>query len=128
MIPDVDPANISKQALAPKPKRACVPFLDVYAGKRSRYNPHFTGKENQRLNKCPTNADLKEEMRKCGRNNCQCRQPGGKKHGPYLYAVWFDGRKQFKRYIGKVRMSARDQLDLEIRTLAKHIINKSAVC
>lgn len=39
------------------------------------------------------------QYRKCGNPACHCRT--GKGHGPYWYAYWHEGKKQYGKYIGK---------------------------
>ena len=40
------------------------------------------------------------EYRRCGSPSCStCRE--GKGHGPYLYAVWREGTKVKRKYLGK---------------------------
>jgi hypothetical protein len=40
------------------------------------------------------------EYRRCGDPRCRtCRESRG--HGPYLYAVWREGKKVKRKYLGK---------------------------
>jgi hypothetical protein len=40
------------------------------------------------------------EYRRCGAPTCRtCRE--GRGHGPYLYAVWREGKKVKRKYLGK---------------------------
>ena len=40
------------------------------------------------------------EYRRCGYPSCRtCREGAG--HGPYLYAVWREGKKVKRKYLGK---------------------------
>ena len=40
------------------------------------------------------------EYRRCGDPTCRtCRQ--GRGHGPYLYAVWREGKRVKRKYLGK---------------------------
>jgi hypothetical protein len=48
----------------------------------------------------PQDYSIREERRKCGAANCRTCQKGPG-HGPYLYAVWREGRKVKRKYIGK---------------------------
>lgn len=41
------------------------------------------------------------QHRKCGKASCSCHIPPHPGHGPYLYAVWFDGTRSQSRYCGK---------------------------
>lgn len=42
------------------------------------------------------------EYRRCGDKSCStCRE--GRGHGPYLYAVWREGKKVKRKYLGKAR-------------------------
>ena len=42
------------------------------------------------------------EYRRCGDRSCRtCRE--GRGHGPYLYAVWREGKKVKRKYLGKAR-------------------------
>lgn len=43
---------------------------------------------------------MREEYRKCGAAHCATCQKG-KGHGPYLYAVWREGDKVRRKYIGR---------------------------
>jgi hypothetical protein len=42
----------------------------------------------------------RSEYRRCGDASCRtCRESKG--HGPYLYAVWREGKKVKRKYLGK---------------------------
>ena len=42
------------------------------------------------------------EYRRCGSPSCStCLE--GKGHGPYLYAVWREGKKVKRKYLGKAK-------------------------
>jgi len=84
--------------------------------------PGLSLKENMRLDKCPKHADLREEWIRCKKPNCS-RCP----HGLYIYAVWWDGNKQHRRYIGSAGTSRTNAMTNEIKTLAKEVINNSAL-
>lgn len=48
----------------------------------------------------PTNHSKREEYRRCGRPTCtSCSDGPG--HGPYVYAVWRDGSKVRRKYLGR---------------------------
>lgn len=48
----------------------------------------------------PENHALRREYRRCGKPNCErCREGPG--HGPYLYAVWREGRRVRRKYLGR---------------------------
>jgi hypothetical protein len=48
----------------------------------------------------PMKHSVRREYRKCGADNCKtCREGPG--HGPYLYAVWRDGKKVRRKYMGR---------------------------
>lgn len=48
----------------------------------------------------PRRHSVREEYRRCGSGGCAtCRD--GQGHGPYLYAVWRDGTKTRRKYLGK---------------------------
>ena len=42
-------------------------------------------------------GDLMEQMVRCGKPTCHCRD--GKLHGPYHYRVWREGEKIRKEYV-----------------------------
>lgn len=44
----------------------------------------------------------KKQYRKCYQPYCHCMKPGGKLHGPYTYAYWFEDGHLKSKYIGKV--------------------------
>ena len=48
----------------------------------------------------PANHSVRREYRKCGAAICRsCREGPG--HGPYLYAVWREGKKVKRKYLGR---------------------------
>ena len=49
----------------------------------------------------PTSHSVRREYRKCGAATiCKsCREGAG--HGPYLYAVWREGKKVKRKYLGR---------------------------
>lgn len=48
----------------------------------------------------PRNYSRRVEYRRCGRKECStCRDGAG--HGPYVYAVWREGKKVKRKYLGK---------------------------
>jgi len=48
----------------------------------------------------PKNHSVREEYRRCGAETCRtCRDGPG--HGPYRYAVWREGKKVKRKYLGK---------------------------
>lgn len=48
----------------------------------------------------PANHSVRREYRKCGAAICKsCREGAG--HGPYLYAVWREGKKVKRKYLGR---------------------------
>ena len=48
----------------------------------------------------PKNHSIREEYRRCGAPTCTtCRDGPG--HGPYRYAVWREGAKVKRKYLGK---------------------------
>ena len=48
----------------------------------------------------PTSHFKRAEYRRCGRPSCRtCSHGPG--HGPYLYAVWREGNKVKRQYLGK---------------------------
>jgi len=47
----------------------------------------------------PEERHIRAEYRKCGVTTCACLK--GKGHGPYLYAVWRDGKKVHRKYLGR---------------------------
>ena len=48
----------------------------------------------------PRNHSVRAEYRRCGKPGCTvCKT--GKGHGPYLYAVWREGSKTRRKYLGK---------------------------
>ena len=48
----------------------------------------------------PAGHRKRAEYRRCGSTSCRtCRQ--GRGHGPYLYAVWREGTKVKRKYLGK---------------------------
>lgn len=50
----------------------------------------------------PSKYLRREEYRRCGSSSCKtCREGPG--HGPYLYAVWREGAKVKRKYLGKAR-------------------------
>ena len=50
----------------------------------------------------PRDHAKRAEYRRCGDPSCTtCREAQG--HGPYLYAVWRDGKKIKRQYLGKAR-------------------------
>jgi len=51
----------------------------------------------------PSQHTKRVEYRKCGDKSCRtCDE--GRGHGPYLYAVWREGRKVKRKYLGKARL------------------------
>ena len=47
----------------------------------------------------PREHAKRAEYRRCGNKSCRtCR--GGLGHGPYLYAVWREGKKVKRKYLG----------------------------
>jgi hypothetical protein len=50
----------------------------------------------------PRQHAKRAEYRRCGDKSCRtCRE--GRGHGPYLYAVWREGKKVKRKYLGKAR-------------------------
>ena len=48
----------------------------------------------------PAKHSVRREYRKCGATACtSCKEGSG--HGPYLYAVWRDGKKVKRKYLGR---------------------------
>jgi hypothetical protein len=47
----------------------------------------------------PENHSVRTEYRRCGKLTCTTCS-GGHGHGPYLYAVWRDGKAVKKKYLG----------------------------
>ena len=48
----------------------------------------------------PKNHSVREEYRRCGAATCKtCSDGPG--HGPYRYAVWREGAKVKRKYLGK---------------------------
>jgi len=48
----------------------------------------------------PTNHTIRAEYRRCGRETCStCTDGNG--HGPYLYAVWREGKRVRRKYLGR---------------------------
>lgn len=48
----------------------------------------------------PTNHSVREENRRCGDASCTtCREGNG--HGPYRYAVWREGDRVRRKYLGR---------------------------
>jgi len=48
----------------------------------------------------PRRHSVREEYRRCSASGCAtCRV--GQGHGPYLYAVWRDGAKVRRKYLGR---------------------------
>jgi hypothetical protein len=48
----------------------------------------------------PALHSVQQEHRRCGKPNCRtCRDGAG--HGPYLYAVWREGTKVKRKYLGR---------------------------
>jgi hypothetical protein len=48
----------------------------------------------------PRKHSVREEYRRCGDESCRtCREGPG--HGPYRYAVWRDGAKVMRKYLGR---------------------------
>lgn len=41
------------------------------------------------------------ELRKCNKPSCRCSRKGGKLHGPYWIAYWYDGKRRRTEYVGK---------------------------
>jgi len=48
----------------------------------------------------PPNHSVREEYRTCGSDRCPVC-PDGPGHGPYRYAVWREGRRVRRKYLGK---------------------------
>jgi hypothetical protein len=48
----------------------------------------------------PEKRHVRPEYRKCGAENCATCQKGAG-HGPYLYAVWREGAKVRRKYLGR---------------------------
>jgi hypothetical protein len=48
----------------------------------------------------PEERHVREEYRKCGAVTCATCEKG-KGHGPYLYAVWREGGKVRRKYLGR---------------------------
>lgn len=48
----------------------------------------------------PENHSTRTEYRRCGRPNCSKCADGGQGHGPYLYAVWREGARVRRKYLG----------------------------
>ena len=48
----------------------------------------------------PKNHSIREEYRRCGAQGCKTCQRGPG-HGPYRYAVWREGAKVKRKYLGK---------------------------
>jgi hypothetical protein len=48
----------------------------------------------------PKNHSVREEYRRCGAEGCRTCQDG-LGHGPYRYAVWREGAKVKRKYLGK---------------------------
>ena len=48
----------------------------------------------------PEKRHVRAEYRKCGAENCATCQKGSG-HGPYLYAVWREGGKVRRKYLGR---------------------------
>ena len=48
----------------------------------------------------PEKRHVRAEYRKCGADNCATCQKGDG-HGPYLYAVWREGGKVRRKYLGR---------------------------
>jgi hypothetical protein len=54
----------------------------------------------------PANHCVREEYRKCGAANCHtCSEGPG--HGPYRYAVWREGAKVRRKYLGAAGRSKK---------------------
>ena len=48
----------------------------------------------------PVKHSVRREYRKCGAAICRSCQEGPG-HGPYLYAVWREGKKVKRKYLGR---------------------------
>ncbi|MGH8704748.1 MAG: DUF6788 family protein [Burkholderiales bacterium] len=48
----------------------------------------------------PENHRVRSEYRRCGRETCSTCADGRRGHGPYLYAVWRDGARVVRKYLG----------------------------
>lgn len=48
----------------------------------------------------PAKHSVRVEYRRCGRDNCSRCGDGKRGHGPYSYAVWRDGDRVRRKYLG----------------------------
>jgi DNA-binding SARP family transcriptional activator len=50
----------------------------------------------------PPHATYSQQVRRCGKLECNCCRPGNPGHGPYWYARWQENGRTRSRYLGKV--------------------------
>jgi hypothetical protein len=70
--------------------------------KRPKPKDALEGRQWQLPLGAPREHAKRAEYRRCGNISCHaCREGLG--HGPYLYAVWREGKKVKRKYLGKAR-------------------------